>query len=311
MIARFRSALERCWDGEGRIGLAVSGGPDSMAMLWLAHAYMPDRIEVATVDHGLRAEAAQEAAMVALYCKTIGIPHQTLAVKVAGGNLQKAARDVRYAALDGWMADRGLAVLATAHHADDQAETLLMRLNRGSGVAGLAGVREVGNVPESSRPLIRPLLGWRREELASVCNAAGICTTDDPSNRDGTFDRVKIRNALSGATWLDVEAIAASASHLADADHALDWAADIEWQDCIERGGETHIYRPTAPRAIRLRVLGRIFAEFGKTPRGASIARLMAALENGKGASLAGVVATSSRGLWNFRAESGRRSEDN
>jgi tRNA(Ile)-lysidine synthase len=95
------------------------------------------------------------------------------------------------------MEREGLDALATAHHADDQAETLLARLNRGSGVAGLAGVRARGIVPGTRLPLIRPLLGWRRADLGEVVAAAGLTPVQDPSNSDDRFDRARIRKALS------------------------------------------------------------------------------------------------------------------
>ena len=149
----------------------------------MAQAALPGQIAAATVDHGLRAESAGEAAMVAEFCGELGVPHATLAVTLAPGNLQAEARAARYAALAGWMAEQGLSALATAHHADDQAETLLLRLGRGSGVAGLAGVRASGTVPGTNLALLRPLLGWRRAELAAVVAAAGMTAVQDPSNR--------------------------------------------------------------------------------------------------------------------------------
>ncbi|MGB7655807.1 MAG: tRNA lysidine(34) synthetase TilS, partial [Novosphingobium sp.] len=184
------------------MGLAVSGGPDSLALLLLAQVALPGRIAVATVDHGLRAESAVEAALVAQLCAALDVPHLTLPVKLEPGNLQSQARAARYAALGEWLVREDLAALATAHHADDQAETLLLRLGRASGVAGLAGVRARGLVPGTGLPLLRPLLGFRRSELGDVVAAAGWQAVDDPSNRDDRFDRARIRKAIAGADWL-------------------------------------------------------------------------------------------------------------
>jgi len=235
LTARFAADIAPLWPGEGTLGLAVSGGPDSLALLLLAHAALPGRIAAATVDHGLRPANADEAAMVAALCARLGVPHATLPVTLAEGNVQAEARAARYAALAEWMGANGLTALATAHHADDQAETLLLRLNRGSGVAGLAGVRARGQVPGTRLPLVRPLLGWRRAELAQVVTAAALVAADDPSNRDDRFDRARLRKALAEAGWIDVPALAASAAHIADADAALDWAMVREWQDCVTR----------------------------------------------------------------------------
>jgi tRNA(Ile)-lysidine synthase len=143
-LARFQADLDRLTGGAGRVGIAVSGGPDSLALLLLAHAAIPGGIAAATVDHGLRAEAAGEAAFVAALCATLGIPHATLRPGAPiTGNIQSSARKARYALLEIWADQHNLDWIATAHHADDQAETLLMRLSRGAGVAGLSGVRAV------------------------------------------------------------------------------------------------------------------------------------------------------------------------
>lgn len=293
------------------LGLAVSGGPDSLALLLLAHAALPGRVEAATVDHRLRAGSAAEAAMVADVCARLGVAHAVLPVAVAAGNLQAEARAARYAALAAWMSERWLAALATAHHADDQAETVLMRLNRGSGVAGLAGVRACGEVPGTRLPLLRPLLGWRRAELAEVVAGAGLVPAADPSNTDGRFDRVRIRSALAGADWLDAAALAQSAGHLADADAALDWAARREWSDQVATGGLGVTYRPTAPRAIALRVLARIVAELtGEEPRGGAVARLFESLVAGQPASIGTLVARPLPGGWSFTPAPRRRPQD-
>lgn len=291
------------------MALAVSGGPDSLALLLLAHAALPGRIEAATVDHRLRAGSAAEAAMVADVCARLGVAHAVLPVVLAEGNIQAEARAARYAALALWMTERGLAALATAHHADDQAETLLMRLNRGSGVAGLAGVRARGEVPATRLPLLRPLLGWRRAELAEVVAGAGLTAAADPSNADERFDRVRIRQALAHADWLDAGSLAQSAGHLADADSALDWAARREWSEQVEKTELGVSYRPMAPRAIALRTLTRIVAEFtGEEPRGSAVARLFDSLTAGQPASIGTLVVRPLPGGWSFNVAPVRRS---
>ncbi len=272
-------------------------------MLLLAHAGMPGRIEAATVDHGLRPDAAAEAELAAHLCAKLGVPHCILKVTVADGNLQDAARRARYGSLAGWAAGNGLAALATAHHADDQAETLLMRLNRGSGVAGLSGVRGRGLVPDSELPLLRPLLAWRRSELANALEQAGVTSAQDPSNADERFDRVRLRRELTQADWINPVQLAASASNLADADAALDWAAEREWRECVSSDGAALRYLPSAPRAIRLRVVARIISELGGAPRGGGVARLVDVLQAGEPGSLAGVLAKPAAGTWIFAPE--------
>jgi len=309
LISRFTADLGGFAAGEGRLGVAVSGGPDSLALLLLAHAALPGRIEAATVDHQLRAESGAEAAMVAQACADLGVPHEILTVTLPEGNVQAQARSARYAALAQWLARRGLAALATGHHADDQAETLLLRLNRASGVAGLAGVRAVGRVPVSGegeeqiggQPLLRPLLGWRRAELAGVVDSAGLTPADDPSNRNPKYDRARLRAALAAADWLDIPAIAASAAHLADADAALDWAAAREWRECVTKAPMGLTYRPGAPRAIALRVIARIVTLLdGEEPRGGAVGRVFGSLLAGQPASIGNLVARAASDGWSF-----------
>ena len=303
---RFAAALAALWPEAAqrrdlRLGLAVSGGPDSTALLLLAAAALPGRVEAATVDHRLRAAAADEARAVAALCAGIGVPHQTLAVDVPPGNLQAEARAARYAALAQWVEARGLGALATGHHADDQAETLMLRLNRASGVAGLAGTRARGTVPDTAIPLLRPLLGWRRAELGELVAANGITAADDASNADDRFDRARVRKALAHADWLDIGAIAESAGHLADADAAIEWAAAREYTECVAKEGAGTIYRPRAPRAVALRVLARIVAEMdGGSARGGAIARLFDSLLAGRPASIGTLVARPLAQGWSF-----------
>ena len=279
-----------------------------MAMLLLAHAAIPGQIEAATIDHDLRSGSAGEAEGVASACTALGIAHTTIKVNVAPGNLQTEARHARYAALSSWLSERGLIALATAHHADDQAETLLLRLNRGSGVAGLSGIRARTLVPDSRLPLLRPLLGWRRSDLAAVVSAAGVMAAQDPANSDDRFDRARMRKAMAASDWLDIPALATSAANLADADAALDWAAQEEWADCITIEALGITYRPRAPRAIALRVLARIIAELGEeAPRGSAIARLFDRLVRGETASIGSLVTRPGRDGWHFMPAPRRR----
>lgn len=270
----------------------------------------PDRFEAATVDHALRPESASEAAAVAAIAAKFGVEHKALGVTVPPGNLQAEARFARYAALAAWAGERGLTAILTAHHADDQAETLVMRLNRASGVSGLAGVRGRGRTPDGRALLLRPLLHWRKTELAAVVAGAGLIAADDPSNRAERFDRARIRAALASADWLDVPALAASAAHLADADAALDWAAGREFAEYVRTDATGLTYRPRAPRAVALRVIARIVAELGEdTPRGSALAALFDALLAGRPASVGGLVARPLAEGWSFaRAPARRRS---
>lgn len=292
--------------------MGVSGGPDSVALLLLAHVARPGAVQAATVDHGLRSQSAAEARWVADLCHSLDIPHETLRVEVAAGNLQCHARAARYRALELWVCESGLAALATAHHADDQAETLLMRLNRGSGLPGLAGVRSRGFIPGGNGQLLRPLLGWRKHELEALVRGAGIEAIADPSNQDNRFDRVRIRQALAGADWLDPLALARSAALLNEAEGALGEVVEKAYSDRVTRGVEGVRFSVSETDYVRLEVVRRILSEMGAEPARSEIARLIARLDNGENASLAGVLATPSKHggpeCWTFRPEPPRRS---
>ena len=257
----------------------------------LAGAALPGRFAVATVDHGLRAESAEEAGMVARLCRERGVAHRTITLALPGGaGVQARARAARYAALGDWLRAEGLGALVTAHHADDQAETFVMRLNRGAGVRGLAGMRVRAVVPgHPGLPLLRPLLGWRRAELAALVAAAGIAPADDPSNRDRRFERVRVRDALAAGGGLDIDGLIDSMAHLADADAAIEWMAERAFAT-VRRDANGLIWPMAAPRAVALRVLERIVAELGAgQPRGPELARWHDALAAGGIATLAGV----------------------
>lgn len=264
-----------------------------MALLVLCVQAIPDRFEVATVDHGLRAEAAAECALVETTCTACGIACTTLKVALASGNLQQEARRARYAALGDWAAQRGLVALATAHHSDDQAETLLMRLNRGSGLGGLAGIRPTARLPGCTVPVIRPLLAFRRSELAEVVAAAGVQCVADPSNQDDRFDRVRVRAALAGADWLDPAMLARSASLLGEAEETLAAMADSAWQQGATVAAD-HVAVSLGPwREINLRLLEHALATFDRQASRSDLAALLDQLDrDGAKANLAGVLVT-------------------
>lgn len=313
LVLRFRRDLEALAGTVDELAVAVSGGPDSLALLLLAHAAYPGRVRAATVDHGLRPDSAAEAEAVAHVCAELSVPHSILPTRVerAGEGLQAAARAARYAALAGWMTAEALGLLLTAHHADDQAETLLMRLNRGSGVAGLAGVRATGPVPGSGGKLrlCRPLLGWRRSELEAVVAGAGIEPARDPSNSDETFDRARLRRQMSEAPWLDSAALARSAALLAEAEAALEWTV-AQLFDARSEAGEGNVtLRPNGlpPELLRrlvLRCLRRVAPP--AQPRGDQLVALVERLRTGGSGTLCGVKATGGE-EWRFEPAPPRR----
>ena len=313
-LARFAADLDALAQPGIRIGVAVSGGPDSLALLLLCAAARPGEIEAATVDHGLRPESASEAGFVAGVCESLGVPHATLAAEwqaLPESAVQKRARVERYRLLAGWMDDRGLKALAAAHHLDDQAETFVMRLIRGAGVRGLAAIRPVATVPGSNQRLVRPLLGWRRPELEEICARAGFEPVSDPSNCNDQYERVRVRQALAASALIDPAAVARSAGHLADADAAIEWAVDREWRS-ITRAAGVLTYKPgDAPLEIRRRVAGRAIAELanegGEELRGRELDRLIGVLACGGTATLRGVRCVGGN-EWTFSAAAPRRS---
>ncbi|TAD77175.1 MAG: tRNA lysidine(34) synthetase TilS [Sphingomonadales bacterium] len=318
---RFAADLATIWpkrERAGPLGLAVSGGPDSLALLLLAHEALPGQIAVASINHGLRPEAAGEVALVERIAAERGIPFMPITVSLAPGNVQAQARAARYAALARWAGEAGLGAVATAHHADDQAETLLMRLNRGSGLAGLAGVRPCATIAGSEVTLLRPLLGWRKAELARIVAAAGMTAAEDPSNSNPDFDRARLRARLAEADWLDPVQIAASAAHLGESLQALEWYAELDWHEMVMRdadaaGGLGFAYCANVPRVIAIETICRIIAALGGHASRTEAARAWDRLWAGENASLGGVLAVAgvekvekigvTMRVWRFRPE--------
>ena len=292
-VARFAADLAALVPLDAPLGLAVSGGPDSLALLLLAVAVNREGISVATVDHGLREGSRAECEMVAALCRRLGVPHDILTVawdELPSSNLQALARAERYALLASWAHEKGIGAVATAHHADDQAETLLMRLARGSGLSGLRGARERRLLAEGIW-LIRPLLDWRRDELVAIVAEAGVEAVSDPANDDLRHDRTKVRRWLRDNDWIDPARLAAVAHNLGEADDALDWALDGLAVSRIAPDGERLTIDPEGiPPELQRRLLLCALARSGfVAPRGPDLARAIEALEQGRSVTLGGL----------------------
>lgn len=261
------------------------------------------------MDHGLRAESAAEAAIVANCCAEVGVPHDILRVQVAAGaSLQAQARAARYASLGSWAQEHGLRAVATGHHADDQAETLLMRLARGSGVGGLAGVREQRKLVGGVR-LIRPLLGCRKADLVALVSETRWRAIDDPSNRDERHDRTLARQLLAEVPWLNPERLARSAEALADAGEVLEALAARERREQVRAQGKALVYSPSLHREMRRRVTACLIREIsaGEEVRGPELERLLDRLEVGGSGALAGVLVRVEEQGWRFEPAPPRR----
>lgn len=298
------------------IALAVSGGADSMAMLLLAATAFPGGVIAATVDHGLRENAAEEAAMVADLCGQMGVRHAVLApfAPIAGASIQRQARNARYAALTAWAQAARAAALLTAHHADDQAETVLMRLNRASGVAGLTGIRPWRF--EGETLLMRPLLSWRRDDLRAIVASAGASWVEDPSNADPRHDRTRFRDLLARQSLLDPAALARSAAFLGEAEAALDAFAEAlraeRWSPGKGLLRATGLPREMQRRLVRGAVAATRATHGITVPAfsdAANVEALLEALTSGRAATQAGVLVAPERdGGWRFAPAPPRRS---
>jgi tRNA(Ile)-lysidine synthase len=250
--------------------LAISGGPDSTALLFLAARWRKARnrgpkLIAVTVDHGLRKEAAAEAREVARLAKKLGVPHRTLrwsGVKPKSG-LQEKARATRYRLLAEAAAKAGASHVLTAHTIDDQAETVLMRLLRGSGPAGLAGMARATRRGELT--LTRPFLDIPKARLIATLRRAKITFADDPSNLDPRFTRVRLRGLLPALAeeGFGAKRLALLARRLRRAEAALETAVDRAAE--LARGGwaagaKIEMERrhfAALPAEVALRLLGR------------------------------------------------------
>jgi len=262
--------------------LAVSGGPDSTALLvlaarWAKRLKPSPKIVAITVDHGLRAEARREAAAVKRLARRLGVTHRTMhwrGKKPATG-LQEAARHARYELLAQVAARAGYDHILTAHTLDDQAETVLFRLARGSGVLGLAGMAQVSPLPTVGQGtvfLVRPFLHIPKTRLVATLKAARIAFSEDPTNRDPRFTRPRLRTLMPALAreGLDARGLARLAARMRRAELTIDFAvgaaaaalAPGPWP----KGGPVAFATSrfaNLPAEVALRLLGRAIAHAG------------------------------------------------
>jgi tRNA(Ile)-lysidine synthase len=258
------------WKSAPAIVLAVSGGPDSVALMWLAARWRRGlkrgpRLIAVTVDHGLRAEAAPEARDVKRLARTLDLEHRTQRWRGAKPKtgVPAAAREARYALLARAARAVGATHVATAHTRDDQAETLLMRLLRGSGIAGLGAM--TGESEREGVRLARPLLDISKARLIATLDAAGIGFVDDPTNRDPAFTRPRLRALMPALAeeGADAKTLSRLAARLARANAAVEVLADgaeryltLTDRNAARGGYDAHRFA-ALPDEIRLRLLKR------------------------------------------------------
>jgi tRNA(Ile)-lysidine synthase len=271
------------------IALAVSGGPDSTALMLLARRWQATRPDLAltvlTVDHGLRAEAAGEAATVAALARSLGLSVRVLTRSPEPGTtaVQERARDDRYRLLQDAGRAAGVDAIATGHTRDDQAETLLMRLARGSGVDGLAAMAPVTTV--HGLPVLRPLLSVPKARLIATLKAAGVAWIEDPSNHNPSSERGRLRTAAPAlaAAGLAPEALSLSARRLGRARAALEAACDAQIETQVSAHSTGYASMPRSVFAglsdeIALRVLARLVAALGAPEQQPKLTKLEALL---------------------------------
>jgi len=276
------------------ITVAVSGGADSLALCLLAAGWAERRggaVAALTVDHGLRPGSAAEARQVGAWLAARGIAHHILSWQPPAGlrGVQEAARRARYDRLASWCREAGCLHLLTAHHREDQAETFLLRLARGSGLDGLAAIPALRETADCR--ILRPLLAVPRARLAAALEAAGQAWISDPSNESPRFARIRLRGAapLLAREGLGSARLAETARHLGRARAALEDAVARHLARCValHPAGFARLDAARlaeAPAEIALRALARIAATIGgaeHTPRLERLERLNAALAAG------------------------------
>jgi tRNA(Ile)-lysidine synthase len=282
----------------GRILVAVSGGVDSLALLVAAAGVAGGRTGVASLDHGLRPAAAAEVERVRELARSLGLPFHTESLHLRPGpGVEARARTARYAALERMARDHGYAAIATAHTADDQAETLLMRLARGSALRGAAGIRT--DAPR----LLRPLLGVRRAETEAFVAAAGLVPARDPTNADPRLFRTRIRHhvlpALREAAGPSVvERLARFARSAAEDEALLSGQAAQALERVREGTGLDAVAVRALPWPIRARALRSWLEALGHPVSDGLLRDVAGAIDRGSRTGLPGRAVLSAEGSW-------------
>lgn len=280
--AAFKQQLEKMGvDTALPMALAVSGGADSMCLAFLAKGM---KVKALVVDHGLRPESGSEATLTVERLEATGVDAEILTWAhddTPTSNIQAAAREARYALMAQRCRELGIATLLTAHHMDDQAETFLLRLNRGSGLAGLAGMAEKREL-EAGLTLVRPLLSYRKAELVDVLKRNSIEWIEDPSNTSETFDRVKARQLLTDPplTGLTAPRLASTADALSRARRTIEhyvfkWLDEaVEFEEAgYASFGAGHLRK--VPDEVGLRALAHLIRFASGQPYGPRFEKLV------------------------------------
>lgn len=285
-----------------RLGVAVSGGGDSVALLHLLQQLCRNEdvsLHVATVDHGLRPEAASEAEAVRVMATGLGLSHDILDWQEwdGTGNLQDQARQARYQLLTAWAQQRKIPMIALGHTIDDQAETVLMRLSRAAGVDGLSAMpttRDWNGVT-----LLRPLLSVARSDLREYLRGEGVTWLEDPSNQDRRFDRIKARNALEALGHLGItpQTLADVAQNMSRSREALIWTTEQAARDLARIDAGDVLLDLAGLKRLPEEVVRRLLlqalqwiAGAGYAPRRQPIETAMQALRQGKPAQVGGCL---------------------
>ena len=300
-----RLAAQGAWPG----AVAVSGGGDSLALMhlladWARRRKLPPPI-VLCVDHRLRKESAKDARHVAAFAKAAGLKAHILTARGAPpkADIEAAARNLRFSLMGGWLTRHGIGALYVGHTEDDQAETFLLRLARGSGLDGLSAMRPLSAFPVwgfDGHVVVRPMLGIGRDVLRDWLAASGRAWLDDPMNGDVRFARTRMRklSAQLAEAGLTPARIADAAGHLARAREALDLVTGAVLARATRPAGQALLLDPlalaAAPREVGLRALaGVLMGLSGQEyrPRFEALERLFDRLAGGNlggGATLSG-----------------------